>query len=156
LVNGSLIIGIMNLVSFLRSINLNVVIAAVVALIAFFQWRTNREKLRLDLYNRRFEIYLSYLNLYQVIMETKTVPGQETIDLFRRAVKESQFLFPTNSGLYDLLSLLETCALALLGERDYKPTDAQVEERKQMLEQVAPLISALERRMAPFLNFHDL
>lgn len=73
-----------------------VVIAVYVASIGTFQWITARDKLRLDLYDRRFEVYLSALDFMQALMMWTSVPVGERLPkriAFIRASRESRFLF---------------------------------------------------------------
>lgn len=77
-------------------------IAVFVAWIGYRQWKTNQEKLRLDLYNRRFDIFVRVLDYYQDIfaassdIETHLQIRQK----FIRAVRESRFLFPQSSSIH--------------------------------------------------------
>jgi len=86
---------------------------AIIALgIAFFQLETNREKIRLDLYNRRFEIYTKTLDLYFELHNFKSIkePSKEDIVTFKKVMRsfskyqsESQFLFKEDSGVFSIL-----------------------------------------------------
>ena len=50
-----------------------VVIAVCVASIGTFQWRTAQEKVRLDLYNLRFDVYVNAITFMQALMEWASV-----------------------------------------------------------------------------------
>lgn len=76
-------------------------------------WWINREKLRLDLYNRRFEIYCRVLDLLFAFenwnptgAETTACSLQDSPELdralkaFTKAYRESQFLFDEKSGVH--------------------------------------------------------
>jgi hypothetical protein len=54
-----------------------VIIAIYVAFIGTFQWITASEKLRLDLYNRRFDVYLNALDFMQALMMWNDIPQEE-------------------------------------------------------------------------------
>jgi hypothetical protein len=90
-----------------------VIIAVYVASIGTFQWFTAREKLRLDLYNRRFEVYLRALDFMQALMMWSSIPPEERQPkriAFIRATRESRFLFADDIVIRPLRHLLSnTC-----------------------------------------------
>jgi hypothetical protein len=137
-------------------------IAVIVAIITYQQWRTNREKLRLDLYNRRFEIYLRCLDLYRAPVEEKSASERDAIlSRFVSARLESRFLFPKDSGIQNLMIDFQRCATALSGWQGQKPTGNpiegnQIEVWKNLMDQSATSINELTDKMEPFLKFHDL
>ncbi|MGC9199093.1 MAG: hypothetical protein ACP5E5_09160 [Acidobacteriaceae bacterium] len=80
-----------------------VFIAAFVAIIGFNQWRISRDKLRLDLFNRRFDVYLRVLDYYQEVLKGEGVPSDSITTPFIKAVRESRFIFPKASGVHQFL-----------------------------------------------------
>ncbi len=80
-----------------------VIVAVYVARISRQQWRTNREKLGFDLYQRRFEIYLRVLDFHMALWQ-QDEPKLDVLHVpFMKAFWESKFLFPRESGVYDFL-----------------------------------------------------
>lgn len=85
------------MVSFWIDLTLRVVtagaafVALYVALINRRQWRTNQDKFRFDLYQRRFEIYLRVLDFHLAIWQQ----DEHMLDLlhvsFMKAFWESKF-----------------------------------------------------------------
>jgi hypothetical protein len=77
-------------------------IALVISAFAFF---VASEKLRLDLYNKRFEVYQRTVKFYMAMFAEDKDP--EALALLRRdfiiASREAQFLFSPKSGVYGLL-----------------------------------------------------
>lgn len=70
------------------------------ALISYRQWRTANDKLRLDLYNRRFDLYSRVLALEGVLAGwTDNDREKEILAGFKRALDEARFLFPPESGV---------------------------------------------------------
>jgi hypothetical protein len=74
-------------------------------------WWTSREKLRLDLYNRRFDVYSRTLDFYHALLsweptelekaKTSLLDSPElgnTQKSFIKASREAQFLFDDDSG----------------------------------------------------------
>jgi hypothetical protein len=165
------------------------IIAVIVAIISSRQLKanqlqseTNREKLRLDLYNRRFEIYRSCLNLHEQLMGHGS-QEENLLDPFFRAFRESRFMFP-DSGVHELLEKLlkegvefrylnthhpqpakifavnsagteyaRTYAVASEGSPD---AEIYLHGRNAIAARIKPFMTELEDKMAPFLNFHDL
>lgn len=67
-------------------------IAIIVAWIAFQQWQINKKKLKLDLYDRRYEVYKATLIFFSEVCQRATV-SDEHLDDFRRGFHDVDFLF---------------------------------------------------------------
>ena len=81
-----------------------IIIAVYVATISRRQWRTNQEKLRLDLYERRFDIYMRVFDFHGALLFWGDKPEQVALQApFLRALQESRFMFPEKSGVYAFL-----------------------------------------------------
>jgi len=136
----------------------------------------NREKLRLDLYNRRFDIYSHTLDLLHALESwnpTAAEKGahslQDSPDLdkalkaFTKASRESQFLFADHSGIHENLERLHSAAIALIGfKRDAGPNltgpdllgaFADSQQRSETMLKMPPI---LEKAMKKYLDFHGL
>jgi hypothetical protein len=88
-----------------------------VAAIAYFQYRTTREKQRFDLYQSRFKVYQSTLNfLRSACSDCVNQPDIETFDLARN---EAFFLFGEDCEIFNYLRLIREKAreYALLKSR---------------------------------------
>jgi hypothetical protein len=140
---------------------LTMLIAASVALIAFYQWKTNREKLRLDLYQRRFEIYLRVLDFHFAIWQ-KDEPKLNLLHVqFMKAFWESKFLFREKSGIYDFLDdyNLRTSRVRVYRSQIPPRSDLTPEERAQLIKDeiwIKDCIGILEEKLSPYLNFHSI
>jgi hypothetical protein len=140
---------------------LTMLIAASVALIAFYQWKTNREKLRLDLYQRRFEIYFRVLDFHFAIWQ-KDEPKLNLLHVpFMKAFWESKFLFPEKSGIYDFLDdyNLRTSRVRVYRSQIPPRSDLTPEERAQLIKDeiwIKDCIGILEEKLGPYLNFHSI
>jgi len=75
------------------------VIAGVVAYIAYQQHKTNRDKLRFDLYDRRLKVFEGLMDLLSVIFRKGKCNDQER-DQFQRATVEGSFLFNKDIANY--------------------------------------------------------
>lgn len=68
------------------------VIAIVATYIAWQQWKTNKQKLVLDRYDRRLKVYEEVVQILSIILRD-AVASYEDLIKFRRAVSEADFLF---------------------------------------------------------------
>jgi hypothetical protein len=82
------------------------VIAAVVAFISYKNWRVSRDKLKLDLYNRRFAVYVSALDCIQDVFNTYNPETEKRILLLIRSTRESLFLFDKRDRVFEVLQAL--------------------------------------------------
>jgi hypothetical protein len=89
---------------------------------------TSREKLRLDLYNRRFDIYSRTLDFYHALsgwipteLEKRETSLQDSLELrttqraFIKASREAGFLFDDDSGIQKLLEQMHTDSIGIIG-----------------------------------------
>lgn len=121
---------------------LPVVISAAVAYMSYSQLQTNRLKLKLDLYNRRFNVYQSALNYY-LDLYSKTTNKNRSENAGRKFVssyRESKFLFDEKSGVYDQFTVIKD--LIANPNRD--------------LQELEDAMNALEELMLPALNFRKI
>jgi hypothetical protein len=142
-----------------------VCIATFVAVIGFLQWRISREKLRLDLFNRRFDIYLRVLNYHLALSRSQNSPEQlEELEPFIKAIRESRFMFPTKSGVRKFLEDFQARANEVVNfTASQKMLEDMPEERAKLssrqLENTAWLYKAvitLEGMMEPYVKFNRL
>lgn len=90
------------------TITLIVSIAAVLVSIATFsvaysQMKIASAKIRLDLYNKRFAVYVSALDYYHSTWYESQDKIKERGNQFVKFYRESQFLFESGDGVYDTL-----------------------------------------------------
>lgn len=140
-------------------------ISAGVGVIAKSQWRTSQEKLRLDLYGKRFEIYNRVFDAYDALLSWEDTSAQkDVVTQFYRAFRESRFLFPDSSGVYALLDEFAKHSAYIVNFRRLRdglqglPKDfgEAALVRSEHLSWILGSMEKLEPRMAPFLNFHKL
>lgn len=141
------------------------IISAYVAWIAYQQYRTNNEKLRLDLYDRRFSIYTASLDFYHTLaaFDENNEQHMESHRVFIKAVRESRFLFGEESEAVELLEDMQQRAAGIMGFRSYAQeirSDSD-EYRTWFNKQQSDYLwmggedglMRLERILAPFLDF---
>jgi hypothetical protein len=138
-------------------------IALVVVLISFLQWRTNREKLRLDLYQKRFEIYSRLLDFSEALSKWRSlseIDRQNFKNSFIKALNESSFLFPDKSGVHALLQKFGEDTQYIVNFDSSVFEDATNEERKSQykafndcIRKSDGIIKELKENLRPFLSF---
>lgn len=141
------------------------IVAIFAAWIAYQQWRTNRDKLRLDLYQRRFQIYEAVVSFYVELLGSKEHMRSETFTQkqkeFTKAVRESRYLFDDGSGIHDLLAQLNTKYYAIVGFKTEAHAIADdppsvIKWHQDMVDSLALFdrsIGKLETAMLPYLKF---
>ena len=140
-------------------------ISAAVALIGYFQYKVNRYKLRLDLYNRRFSVYEKSLAYFQSYYLPK--PAEDFIDScardFVRAYRESMFLFGEDSAVYKVLTeLKDTLSFLVQFDRKFQTEPYDKDEysawasTKESKRDLHDIMAALESALLPWLDFKKI
>jgi hypothetical protein len=97
-------------------------ISLVALVVAAFSFFVASERFRLDLYNKRFDIYMRTVKFYQALLSSKEAEEATSFAALRAdfiiASRESQFLFGPESGVYDLLSRLNKASFTITGLHD--------------------------------------
>ncbi|MDR0241198.1 MAG: hypothetical protein LBJ65_06305 [Burkholderia sp.] len=143
-----------------------ILISAYVAWIAYQQHRTNREKLRLDLYDRRFGVYTASIDFYHVLSsyDEANEQHQEAHRAFVKAMRESRFLFGQDSEIVSILEEMHTRAARIMGYKTYKKRlrEGSPNEAREWFEQQQndyfwiggdQGLLRLETFLTPFLDF---
>jgi len=108
------------------------VIAIIAVYIAYQQHKTNRDKLRLDLYNKRYEVFHSLMTLLARILQQGNVKDEQVTE-FSRATKEAVFLF--DEGISTYLETIRKKALDLWAtEENMKPLPVGKERTAKVAE----------------------
>ncbi|MBI1623866.1 hypothetical protein [Comamonas suwonensis] len=88
--------------------------------VSFLQMKISSAKTKLDLYNKRFSIYLAALEYFQATWHEPHDKAQEESRRFTKAYRESQFLFEKNSGIYEILGKIQQNGAKILFHKKYK------------------------------------
>jgi hypothetical protein len=140
--------------------------STIAVVVARIQSRATKEKLRFDLYERRFAVYLRTLEFHQALAGPRefflTEDFRSLHREFIKAARESQYLFDDGSGIQKLLEQLHGEAFkikAVKGNRE----ELGPELFKNMFDQsMAALtifnsaIPELEKKLKPYLNFQKV
>jgi hypothetical protein len=145
--------------------------------VAVAVWRTSREKLRLDLYDRRFDIYSRALDFYHVLLPWDAHPSEksshgleespqlrEAQTAFIKASRASRFLF--DDPIHKILEQMGLDAMGIIAfKRDLAPSLpmgqpeevlGHLKEYSERWERVNESFPLLEQEMSRYLNFHKL
>jgi hypothetical protein len=141
-----------------------IAISVVSAAVSLASYWTNREKLRLDLYDRRFRIYESALTLHDLLWKWSPTANDvgygflfDSTDLkaaisdFQKKSAEGQFLFSHESEVPELLQQFckEANFIVNVQIHNHHPKDWST-----TLARFAEMPGPLREKMSPFLNFH--
>ncbi|MBN9226017.1 MULTISPECIES: hypothetical protein [Legionella] len=134
------------------------VVAAVVALsISIWNTRLLKEKVRLDLYDKRFKIYLDVFDYCIIFIHFKENQSiKDTIfKNFIRAYRESQFLFSLESTVYNKIGeiLQITANIKSFQERKEESSSKNREKIENNRLDLDRKVKELEAAMRPYLLF---
>lgn len=148
--------------------------AILMAWIAFRQYGINqsqlaisKDKIRLDLYQRRFAVYEATLTFYQALMGSSETLKTESFEKIHRdfikAFRESQFLFDDGSGIFKLLDELHKESFKIIGFKTHDESKSVPELFTKMyqdslsaLGKLESFITELEKAIGPYLNFRHV
>ncbi len=97
----------------LTDIFLPAMLAIFLAYIAYQQMKTNKSKLKLDLYDKRFKIYTDALRFYQELLDEEV--SKEVHRAFIDSKEASMFLFSNNIEIYKLLEQMHSESFKIIG-----------------------------------------
>jgi hypothetical protein len=136
------------------------VVGLVALSVAWTQMRIASAKVRLDLYNKRFNVYLSALAYHQAVWGKEDFKASASE--FIKCYRESKFLFAKEDGIYDTLTIIKNCGgvigvnqeLAedgrnLTESNSYAHHEKCVDARQEM----TSALSKLEDQLAKYIDF---
>jgi hypothetical protein len=139
------------------------VLALIGAFIAYQQWRTAHNRLRLDLFDRRFTVYVEALNFIGAVMQ-EGYPPSERYRPFARARDRAQYLFGPEVEI--LLERMHKTAAVLrathsqIQQSEGAEKDEAIEEaiktNRAALERFSEFDGELMSLMQPYLGFDTI
>lgn len=135
-----------------------VLMGAFLAYIAWQQMLTNKNKLKLDLYNKRFEVYTDALKFYQELMGEEV--SKNTHIRFINSKEASMFLFSKEPSIYKLLDQMHSESFKIIGfKRHGKELSGHPEQfiesndnAQKTLQWFDEQMAVLRNKMLIFLN----
>ncbi|MCW2065059.1 UNVERIFIED_ORG: hypothetical protein M2420_000378 [Stenotrophomonas maltophilia] len=143
-----------------------VLVSITVGLVAYSQMRIASAKVKLDLYNKRFAIYVAALDFYIALWHDPDSLSRLS-PVLTRAFRESQFLFSGSDGIYETLRKIQQHGIkakyhheqitkieAARGQEG--SAAAQREKRDVELSAYEVELKELERRISKYLAFANV
>lgn len=144
------------------------VVGAVVGLIAltvaWSQMKIASAKTKLDLYNKRFSVYLAALEFYQYMHSDVKDDLKTKSNKLTHAYRESKFLFDAKDGIYETLGRIQKLGAPVRAYDQYRKNAIDDPERAMKLfdqSQAALLdmekdIYLLEDQLKEYISFHNV
>ena len=139
---------------------LTVLVAIFAVYIAYQQFRLQRERIKLDLFEKRFQVFAASRKLLSIILIDASLDLKDLFE-YRGAVAEATFLFGEDITGY--LEEIDKKALRMhsLHEKlnGIPPGEERskiVEEKHEALRWLTDQLPELKRRFAPYLKFGSL
>lgn len=133
------------------------VVAAVVAYVSYLSYRTNREKFRLDLFEKRHAIFRAVTRHLRKAADITTLEWGDITE-YLQATADAPFLFDSN--LTEYIDNVYKDSKSLVSSRkrlDGKVTDQQreslSEELDRALEALVQKLQEAKQRFSPYLGF---
>ncbi|EGR1171067.1 hypothetical protein CGJ07_21530 [Vibrio parahaemolyticus] len=135
-----------------------VLMALFLAYIAYQQLVTNRQKLKLDLYNKRFEVYTTTLKFYQELIGDGVT--SETHKDFIEKKEAAKFLFSEDASIYELLNELHEKSFkvkAFKGHREELESNPEIfskaaQESLEVVNWSVEAVKSLSGKLEKYLN----
>nr|WP_313216949.1 hypothetical protein [Stenotrophomonas geniculata] len=134
-------------------------------LIALSQMKIASSKARLDLYNKRFAIYTTALEYYQVLWGKSDASLKVSEANMIKAFRESKFLFKKSDGIYGTLEKIKDAGAMATGIKERieimekeVSADGRVltksrENRSAALQRFEDNLKTLEQQLEKYLRF---
>jgi predicted enzyme related to lactoylglutathione lyase len=124
-------------------------------------------KLRMELYNRRFQIFVSIFDFYEALLGWTGTPEQRAAQTrFFRAYQESGFLFGKESGIEDTLKRVHEESAKVIGFKEYGEDyksggvefylDRFKDAQHVLLVDFDAALVKLKAELPKYLNFHSI
>jgi hypothetical protein len=132
--------------------------------VGYSQMKIASAKVKLDLYNKRFNVYLSALEYYQAMWKQTDDDLKQKGAEFIKCYRESLFLFSTNDGVHEILtriknsggvvSTYENLKQADSGVNSHGPNmDALFKKSVEAREKIGDDLQALEKQLEKYIDF---
>jgi hypothetical protein len=138
------------------------VVGLIALTVAWSQMRIASAKTKLDLYNKRFNVYMAALEFHQCAMSGSGI--REKYDKLVQAHRESRFLFDVKDGVYETIGRIQKAGVSILNHHVAKldPNSAAniaIEHQIPAHDAYTGMIEdilALEDQLKQYLSFHNV
>jgi hypothetical protein len=141
------------------------VVGLIALTVAWSQMRIASAKIKLDLYNKRFNIYLATLDYYQSAYEKTQEDMKVKAIAFIKSYRESLFLFDSKDGIYKTLERIKDSGAAISTNKEANADNnwplrhdqqAMYQLHQRSIEAYTQLdkdLKLLEKQLAKYINF---
>lgn len=140
------------------------VVGLIALTVAWSQMRIASAKTKLDLYNKRFSVYLAALEFYQYLHSDVQEDLKSKSNKLTHAYRESKFLFGAKDGIYETLGRIQKAGAPVKAYNEFRKNAIDDANRAMKLfdkSQAALLdmeknIYALEDQLKDYLSFNNV
>lgn len=137
-------------------------IGIITSIIAYSQMKMASAKVKLDLYERRFNVYVAALNYYQALY-SKPIEEEKICKLeFVRVCRESKFLFNEDDGISEILDTIIKAGAQIAPYVDYIEQNGYLNPNNPYKEALYALtifvknLKELEEKIKPYIQFENV
>ncbi len=134
-----------------------VVIAGIVAWISWSQYSVSKEKFKLDLFEKRFQVFAATRKLLTIVMQRANIEIDDLFE-FRANTGEAAFLFDTDITTY--LSKIDKKVIRLHTLKEEMKSLPVGEKRSEKAEQISECLKwlgdqlpELKHQFGPYMKF---
>ena len=131
--------------------------------VGYSQMKIASAKVKLDLYNKRFNVYVSALEYYQAMWKQTDGDLKEKGAEFIKCYRESLFLFSEKDGIYETLTKIKNDGAVVSTYEEYKKEghgvhsigNFEVLQQKSVeaKQKIGDDLQVLEKQMAKYIDF---
>jgi hypothetical protein len=132
--------------------------------VAWSQMRIASAKTKLDLYNKRFNVYLAALEYYQYAYSDNRVDLKQKAEKLTHAYRETKFLFNSEDGIYETLGKIQKGAGIVRAYDECRREGKFDTDRERILAKrngdallaMEKDLLDLEEKLGKYLSFHNV
>jgi hypothetical protein len=142
------------------------VVGLIALSVAWSQMRIATAKTKLDLYNKRFNVYLAALEFYQCAYSDSPKDIKEKANKLAHSYRESRFLFDMRDGLHETLGRIQKGSGVIVIYEGFKQSPDIFERSKATvmlkdkysaaLSEMGKDLLILEDQLKKYLSFHNV
>lgn len=140
------------------------VVGFIALTVAWSQMRIASAKTKLDLYSKRFSVYLAALEYYQYTFSESKDDLRAKANKLIHAYRESKFLFDEKDGIYETLGRIQKASGIIRGYEEFRQSPSKGVDTSALLSEkyATALLSmegdllALEEQLKKYLSFHNV
>jgi hypothetical protein len=142
------------------------VVGLIALTVAWAQMRIASAKTKLDLYNKRFNVYLVALEFYQYVFSDNKEDLKGKSNRLAQVYRESKFLFDEEDKIYETLGKIQKDAGVVRAMEEFRKnpdstsnrlaTERLSEKHADALTNMGTNLIELEKQLKKYLSFHNV